>query len=74
MKTEIVTFRLDAAKKKAMDIIAAGINRDRSFILNEAIQAYTAYVSRHFFAGATHRLAPTKKTGFPAETPSSKRE
>lgn len=35
-----ITFRLDASKKKALDHIAKGIERDRSYILNEAIDTY----------------------------------
>ena len=37
---ETVTFRLDAAKKAALDAIAAGMDRDRSYVLNQAIEAY----------------------------------
>lgn len=40
MKREIITFRLDAAKKRALDAIAASTDRDRSFVLNEAISSY----------------------------------
>lgn len=35
-----VTFRLDAAQKKALDAIAASMDRDRSYILKEAIRSY----------------------------------
>ena len=35
-----ITFRVDARKKDALDAIAAGVDRDRSYILNEAIAAY----------------------------------
>src|SRR3972149_1803422 len=37
---ETVTFRLDAAKKAALDAIAAGMDRDRSYVLNQAVDAY----------------------------------
>jgi len=37
---DTVTFRLDATKKAALDAIAAGMDRDRSYVLNQAIDAY----------------------------------
>lgn len=40
VKRKTVTFRLDEAKKKALDAIALGLDRDRSYILNEAVAAY----------------------------------
>lgn len=40
MRRETITFRLDAEKKKALDIIAAGLDRDRSYVLNEAVRSY----------------------------------
>jgi predicted transcriptional regulator len=40
MSKENITFRLDSDKRKALDAIAAGMDRDRSYILNEAIVAY----------------------------------
>ncbi len=40
MSKETITFRLDAEKKIALDEIASGIERDRSFVLNQAIDAY----------------------------------
>ena len=40
MRRQTVTFRLDAEKKKALDLIAAGLDRDRSYVLNEAIRSY----------------------------------
>ena len=38
MKT--VSFRLPNEKKNALDAIAAAQDRDRSYVLNEAIDAY----------------------------------
>ena len=35
-----ITVRVDSSKKKALDEIAAGQDRDRSYILNQAIEAY----------------------------------
>jgi predicted transcriptional regulator len=40
MSKENITFRLDSDKRAILDAIAAGLDRDRSYILNEAITAY----------------------------------
>jgi predicted transcriptional regulator len=40
--TDVVTFRLEPEKKAALDAIAAGYDRDRSYVLNAAIDAYLA--------------------------------
>jgi predicted transcriptional regulator len=40
MGKQTITFRVDARKKKALDIVADGLDRDRSFVLNEAIDNY----------------------------------
>ena len=40
MSKQNITFRIDSDKKLALDAIAAGMNRDRSFVLNEAVAAY----------------------------------
>lgn len=40
MSRQTITFRLDADKKKALDAIAAGLDRDRSYVLNEAVRSY----------------------------------
>jgi predicted transcriptional regulator len=40
MSKENITFRIDRDKKVALEAIAKGVNRDRSYILNEAIDAY----------------------------------
>jgi RHH-type transcriptional regulator, rel operon repressor / antitoxin RelB len=40
MDRETITFRLDTDKKKALDAIAVGLDRDRSYVLNQAIEAY----------------------------------
>ncbi len=40
MSKENVTFRLDAEKRNALDTIAAGLDRDRSYVINEAIALY----------------------------------
>ena len=37
---ETITFSLDAEKRKAIDEIASLLERDRSEILNDAIDAY----------------------------------
>jgi predicted transcriptional regulator len=40
MRKETITFRMPGQKRKEIDAIAAETDRDRSFILNEAIDAY----------------------------------
>jgi predicted transcriptional regulator len=40
MSKENVTFRLDSSKRVTLDAIAAGIDRDRSYVINEAINLY----------------------------------
>lgn len=35
-----ITFRLDTVKREALDSIAEVTDRDRSYVLNEAIDAY----------------------------------
>lgn len=40
MSKETITFRIEAGKREALDAIAAQMDRDRSYILNEAISAY----------------------------------
>lgn len=35
-----ISFRMDSEKVEALDKIAANMQRDRSFLLNEAIDAY----------------------------------
>jgi predicted transcriptional regulator len=35
-----ITFRLDSAKRETLDTIAEVTDRDRSYVLNEAIDAY----------------------------------
>lgn len=40
MAKENITFRLDTEKRAALDAIAAGMDRDRSYMLNEAINLY----------------------------------
>jgi predicted transcriptional regulator len=40
MSKETITFRLDSDKRAALDEIADGLDRDRSYILNEAIDLY----------------------------------
>lgn len=37
---ETITFRLDRTKREALDEIAKELDRDRSYLLNEAIKNY----------------------------------
>lgn len=40
MAKENITFRIDSEKRSALEAIAAGMERDRSYVLNEAINLY----------------------------------
>ncbi len=40
MTRETVTFRIETEKKEAVDALAGVLDRDRSYVLNEAIAAY----------------------------------
>ncbi len=40
MNKQTITFRIDARARKTLDAIAAGMNRDRSYALNEAVGNY----------------------------------
>lgn len=40
MKQANVSFRAEASKIGSLDAIAAALDRDRSYVLNEAISAY----------------------------------
>jgi len=40
MSKENITFRLDSEKRAALDLIAVGMDRDRSYLINEAITLY----------------------------------
>lgn len=40
MEKETITFRVDREKKAVLDSIAEGLDRDRSYVLNQAIDAY----------------------------------
>ena len=40
VKKQTICFRLDSAKVKSLDILAASLDQDRSWLLNEAVAAY----------------------------------
>ena len=40
MTKETISFRIDREKKIALDGIADEIDRDRSYVINEAVDAY----------------------------------
>jgi len=46
MSKETISFRLDAEKKIALDEMGSGIERDRTFVINQAIDAYLEVHSR----------------------------
>lgn len=38
--SDLISFRINSEKKAALDVIAAGQDRDRSYIINEAVDRY----------------------------------
>ena len=40
MSKETVSFRMESEKREALDAVASALDRDRSYIINEAIEAY----------------------------------
>jgi predicted transcriptional regulator len=40
METQTITFRLDSAKVSTLDALAEAMDRDRTYLLNEAVSAY----------------------------------
>ena len=40
MKKQTVSFRLDSDKVSALDDLASALDRDRTYLLNEAVAAY----------------------------------
>jgi predicted transcriptional regulator len=40
MSREIISFRLESEKREALDALASALDRDRSYIINEVIEAY----------------------------------
>lgn len=42
MARDAITVRMDAEKRNALDALARVVQRDRSYLINEAIDAYLA--------------------------------
>jgi len=40
MEKQTVSFRLDSDKVSALDALASALDRDRTYLLNEAVAAY----------------------------------
>jgi len=40
MSRETISFRLESEKREALDAVASALDRDRSYVINEAIEAY----------------------------------
>jgi predicted transcriptional regulator len=40
MPKQTITFRLETDKVDALDSLASSLDRDRTYLLNEAVQAY----------------------------------
>ncbi len=47
MPDDLVTLRLDRARRQALDVLARAAERDRDALIEEAIDAYLAVQSRH---------------------------
>ena len=42
MARDAITVRMDADKREALDALARATDRDRSYLINEAVDAYLA--------------------------------
>ena len=40
MDKQTISFRLDPEKVSALDVLAKALDRDRTYLLNEAVEAY----------------------------------
>jgi predicted transcriptional regulator len=40
MDKQTISFRLDSDKVDALDVLAKALDRDRTYLLNEAVSAY----------------------------------
>jgi predicted transcriptional regulator len=40
MEKQTISFRLDSEKLQALDALAKAMERDRTFVLNEAVRSY----------------------------------
>ena len=40
MSKETISLRIESEKREALDAVASALERDRSYIINEAIEAY----------------------------------
>ena len=47
METQTLTFRADRKKVKALDRLAQALDRDRSYLLNEAVEQYLSVHEYH---------------------------
>ncbi len=47
MEKQTITFRSDRKKVKALDRLARSLDRDRSYLLNEAVEQYLAVHEYH---------------------------
>jgi predicted transcriptional regulator len=47
MDKQTITFRADPKKVKALDRLARSLDRDRSYVLNEAVEQYLSVHQYH---------------------------
>jgi len=40
MARDVITVRMDAEKREALDALSRAVDRDRSYLINEAVDAY----------------------------------
>jgi predicted transcriptional regulator len=40
MEKQTISFRIDSDKVNALDVLARALDRDRTYLLNEAVAAY----------------------------------
>jgi predicted transcriptional regulator len=40
MEKQTISFRIDSDKVEALDVLAKALDRDRTYLLNEAVAAY----------------------------------
>jgi RHH-type transcriptional regulator, rel operon repressor / antitoxin RelB len=54
MARETISFRLESEQRQALDAVAAALDRDRTYLLNQAIDAYLDvydWQMKHIHAG-----------------------
>lgn len=50
MSKEVITVRMESADREALDRMAQTLDRDRSWVINDAIRAYVEFQEREIAA------------------------